>query len=158
MACTYPVTARAVFFEMPDKLRRRLIFYFAHSAALYVNKLNQAGLMGAWRNHSARRTPRAPFARAFPRPRCAVQRTSTCTTRRSSRRVSTRCPGTTWTTCRYVRPPRRPLARRATRSHFCDVQDEDYAWPTLAETIEFRSKVRDGEAIAPRPCSRRGAP
>jgi hypothetical protein len=34
------------FYAVPDKLRRPLIFYVAHPAALYVNKMHQAGLMG----------------------------------------------------------------------------------------------------------------
>jgi hypothetical protein len=36
----------AVFYAIPDKLRRPLIFYFGHPAALYANKLHQAGLIG----------------------------------------------------------------------------------------------------------------
>jgi len=32
------------FYLIPDKLRRPLIFYYAHVAALYVNKMNLAGL------------------------------------------------------------------------------------------------------------------
>jgi hypothetical protein len=34
------------FYAIPDKLRRPLVFYFAHPAALYINKLHQAGLVG----------------------------------------------------------------------------------------------------------------
>jgi hypothetical protein len=37
----------SVFYAVPDKLRRPLCFYFAHPAALYANKMHQAGLMGA---------------------------------------------------------------------------------------------------------------
>lgn len=37
----------SVFYSVPDKLRRPLIFYFGHPAALYVNKMHQAGLLGA---------------------------------------------------------------------------------------------------------------
>jgi hypothetical protein len=36
----------AAFYAVPDLLRRRLIFYFGHPAALYANKLHQAGLIG----------------------------------------------------------------------------------------------------------------
>lgn len=36
----------SVFYMVPDKLRRPLIFYFAHPAALYINKMHQAGLVG----------------------------------------------------------------------------------------------------------------
>jgi len=36
----------AGFYAVPDLLRRRLIFYFGHPAALYANKLHQAGLIG----------------------------------------------------------------------------------------------------------------
>ena len=38
----------ASFYMIPDKLRRPLIFYFGHPAALYINKMHQAGLVGAW--------------------------------------------------------------------------------------------------------------
>jgi hypothetical protein len=38
----------SVFYMVPDKLRRPLIFYFGHAAALYANKMHQAGLMGEW--------------------------------------------------------------------------------------------------------------
>jgi hypothetical protein len=37
----------SVFYMMPDRLRRRLIFYFAHPAAVYLNKLALAGLIRA---------------------------------------------------------------------------------------------------------------
>jgi hypothetical protein len=37
----------ASFYMVPDKLRRPLIFYFGHPAALYINKMHQAGLVGA---------------------------------------------------------------------------------------------------------------
>jgi hypothetical protein len=37
----------SVFYMVPDKLRRPLIFYFAHPASLYINKMHQAGLVGA---------------------------------------------------------------------------------------------------------------
>ena len=37
----------SVFYSVPDKLRRPLIFYFCHPAALYINQLHQAGLLGA---------------------------------------------------------------------------------------------------------------
>jgi len=36
----------SVFFMIPDNLRRPLIFYFAHPAALYINKMHVAGLVG----------------------------------------------------------------------------------------------------------------
>lgn len=36
----------SIFYSIPDKLRRPLIFYTAHPAALYVNKMHQAGLLG----------------------------------------------------------------------------------------------------------------
>jgi hypothetical protein len=36
----------SVFYSIPDKLRRPLIFYFGHPAALYLNKMHQAGLIG----------------------------------------------------------------------------------------------------------------
>ena len=35
----------AVFYMVPDSLRRPLIFYFGHPAALYINKGHQAGLV-----------------------------------------------------------------------------------------------------------------
>ncbi len=38
----------SMFYYVPDKLRRPLVFYSAHPAALYANKLHQAGLMGSW--------------------------------------------------------------------------------------------------------------
>ena len=37
----------ASFYMVPDKLRRPLIFYFGHPAALYINKMHEAGLLGA---------------------------------------------------------------------------------------------------------------
>lgn len=36
----------SVFYMVPDKLRRPLIFYFAHPAAVYANKLHLAGVLG----------------------------------------------------------------------------------------------------------------
>ena len=39
----------SVFYSIPDKLRRPLIFYFAHPAAVYANKMHLAGLMGTSR-------------------------------------------------------------------------------------------------------------
>ena len=33
--------ADSVFYMVPDKLRRPLMFYFAHPAALYINKMHQ---------------------------------------------------------------------------------------------------------------------
>lgn len=36
----------SVFYMIPDKLRRPLIFYFGHTAALYANKFNFVGLTG----------------------------------------------------------------------------------------------------------------
>ena len=36
----------SVFYSMPDKLRRPLIFYFAHPAAVYANKVELAKLAG----------------------------------------------------------------------------------------------------------------
>jgi hypothetical protein len=36
----------AAYYLIADKLRRPLIFYFGHPAALYINKMNQAGLVG----------------------------------------------------------------------------------------------------------------
>jgi hypothetical protein len=36
----------AAFYATPDVLRRRLVFYFGHPAALYANKLHQVGLVG----------------------------------------------------------------------------------------------------------------
>lgn len=38
----------SVFYMIPDKLRRPLIFYFAHCAAVYANKMHLAGLIGAF--------------------------------------------------------------------------------------------------------------
>lgn len=35
----------ASFYMLPDKIRRPLIFYFGHPAALYINKMHQAGLV-----------------------------------------------------------------------------------------------------------------
>jgi len=35
----------SVFYSIPDKLRRPLIFYFAHPAAVYANKMHLAGLI-----------------------------------------------------------------------------------------------------------------
>lgn len=35
----------SVFYAVPDTLRRPLIFYFGHTACVYVNKLRLAGLM-----------------------------------------------------------------------------------------------------------------
>jgi hypothetical protein len=43
----------ASFYAIADKLRRPLIFYFGHPAALYINKMHQAGLAGAWQRHCA---------------------------------------------------------------------------------------------------------
>lgn len=62
----------SVFYMVPDRLRRPLIFYFAHPAALYINKMHQAGLLGefhrgaalTYERGSASALPRAvPFAR-----------------------------------------------------------------------------------------------
>ena len=53
----------SVFYSIPDKLRRPLIFYFGHPAALYINKLHQAGLVGA-----ALRQARACSQSAGPAP------------------------------------------------------------------------------------------
>ena len=39
----------SVFYMVPDKLRRPLIFYFAHPAAVYMNKLVLAGLAREFR-------------------------------------------------------------------------------------------------------------
>ena len=49
----------AAFYALPDKLRRPLIFYFGHPAALYINKLHQAGLTGAWEGQRRARSGRA---------------------------------------------------------------------------------------------------
>lgn len=35
----------AVFYSVPDKLRRPLMFYFCHPAAVYINKMHLAGLV-----------------------------------------------------------------------------------------------------------------
>jgi hypothetical protein len=102
----------AVFYSVPDKLRRPLIFYFGHPAALYINKLHQAGLVGAWWKRGAEGRgwpsdsppflpshpclPRLPSLPPPPRRRDA-QITSTLTFRSCLRRASTRCRGTTWT-------------------------------------------------------------
>jgi hypothetical protein len=81
----------AVFYSVPDKLRRPLIFYFGHPAALYVNKLHQAGLVGARpRPRAARRaapTLNLPIPR---RPLPSPQTTCTPSSRNSSRRASTK--------------------------------------------------------------------
>jgi hypothetical protein len=110
----------SVFYMVPDSLRRPLIFYFGHPAALYINKGHQAGLVGELRGRERgrpRRRPRRARARAqdckheraprssrsAPRlsltlPRCAppppvprrAQTRSTRTSRSSSRQASTR--------------------------------------------------------------------
>ena len=41
----------SVFYAVPDKLRRPLIFYFCHPAALYINKLHLVGLVGKFSMH-----------------------------------------------------------------------------------------------------------
>jgi len=43
----------SVFYAVPDKLRRPLIFYAGHTAAVYINKLHLAGLLGEWAEGSA---------------------------------------------------------------------------------------------------------
>jgi hypothetical protein len=45
----------SVFYAVPDKLRRPLCFYFVHPAALYANKMHQAGLMGKSTRRRGRR-------------------------------------------------------------------------------------------------------
>ncbi len=50
----------SVFYAIPDKLRRPLIFYFAHPAAVYANKMHLAGLMGQWLS--------IPWAPSLPPP------------------------------------------------------------------------------------------
>jgi hypothetical protein len=48
----------AAFYLIADKLRRPLIFYLGHPAALYINKMHQAGLVGAWQGwHAGRGAP-----------------------------------------------------------------------------------------------------
>jgi hypothetical protein len=57
----------SVFYCIPDSLRRPLIFYFGHPAALYINKGHQAGLVGELRGSECgrpRRRPRRARARA----------------------------------------------------------------------------------------------
>lgn len=76
----------SVFYSTPDTLRRPLIFYFAHPAAVYINKLVLAGLI-------ERVNPLYEKASggcgcglgpdAHPADRCL-------------KRASTSCPGTTW--------------------------------------------------------------
>jgi hypothetical protein len=66
----------SVFYMVPDKLRRPLIFYFGHPAALYINKMHQAGLVGEWarargaagarREAAGGRRGRGKGARGFP--------------------------------------------------------------------------------------------
>jgi hypothetical protein len=36
----------SIFYSIPDKLRRPLIFYSGHTACVYVNKMHLAGLLG----------------------------------------------------------------------------------------------------------------
>jgi len=63
----------AVFYAVPDKLRRPLIFYFGHPAALYINKLHQAGIVGArGRGGKGGGRPRARRRRRRARGACAV--------------------------------------------------------------------------------------
>ena len=42
MSCLF--TDESVFYKCPDRLRLPLVFYFAHTAAVFVNKLMLAGL------------------------------------------------------------------------------------------------------------------
>ena len=56
----------ASFYMVPDKLRRPLIFYFGHPAALYINKMHEAGLLGACAIGAAPRPP--PRSAFYPPP------------------------------------------------------------------------------------------
>ncbi|RYG47925.1 hypothetical protein EON67_08095 [archaeon] len=96
----------AGFYAIPDVLRRPLIFYAAHPAALYANKMHQAGLIGmpdvcvCVRVRAMEASPttcheRAGSERAHPplrapMPPRAVQTRCTPTTRSCSRRAWTR--------------------------------------------------------------------
>lgn len=83
----------SVLYAVPDKLRRPLIFYSAHPAALYANKMHQAGLMD------------------------------------------------------HVHPYWQKLFETGVDEMSWDdmdvMQDEDFAWPTVAEVVTFRASVYD---------------
>jgi hypothetical protein len=83
----------SVFYMMPDRLRRPLIFYFGHPAALYVNKLQVAGLCGAWADAAADVSLVCARARERGTTRVRTQEAARARAPRSVRRVRrAHCP------------------------------------------------------------------
>jgi len=82
----------SVFYSKPDRLRRPLIFYFAHPSSVYINKMSLAGLV----DHV-----NPLYERMF----------------------ETGVDEMSW-------------------DDMDDMQSEDYAWPTMDQTIDFREKVK----------------
>ena len=59
----------SLFYAIPDALRRPLIFYSAHAATLYANKMHLAGLIGA---RGARLPPPPPPPLPLPPRDCRL--------------------------------------------------------------------------------------
>jgi len=121
MVCCSGLKNDSCFYMIPDKLRRPLIFYYAHPATLYVNKMKLAGLVADIDPFLQVATRRMQQTNGLSQTRCnrpsamgraactmrltTTQRHQRAMLRRSStRRAWMRCRGTTWTSCRR-RPP-----------------------------------------------------
>ena len=112
---------------MPDKLRRPLIFYFCHPAALYVNKMHQSGLIGT----STLSCVATHCSRRF---RVAV----------GNSHYSQSTPPTL--PADHVHPFFEKLFETGVDEMSWDdmdaMQDEDFAWPDVSEAVAYRARVK----------------
>jgi hypothetical protein len=118
----------SVFYMKPDFLRRPLIFYFAHPAALYINKLHLMGVVGT------RLVGCAPF-------RLPLRQRSVCT----RDYVFMMSLFWLWWRADNVDPFLQKLFETGVDEMSWDDMDElqhdNFPWPTVAVALDFRNKV-----------------
>lgn len=121
----------SLFYAIPDALRRPLIFYSAHAATLYANKMHLAGLVGALRA----RARAAAAARADGR---------------LPRRSHPGCPFSAAPARRrpadMIDPYFQKLFETGVDEMSWDsmeaLQQEDFPWPALPAVVAFRARVK----------------
>jgi hypothetical protein len=141
----------SAFYAKPDKLRRPLIFYFAHPAAVYANKMHLAGLMG----ESPRRS-RCRRCRRRRRCRCRQCRVGVpplpASVVASLARGRIMLPAVASPSSAVVADLVDPFLQKLFETgvdemswdDMDELQNDDFPWPSVADAHAFRLKVRRG--------------
>jgi hypothetical protein len=142
----------SVFYMKPDNLRRPLIFYFAHPATLYINKLHLVGVVGT----------SAPFLWVFPlcvRPVgavvCVVPLIVYLVWLVSGGCVWAFLPNSAKLKLRVPADNVDPFLQKLFETgvdemswdDMDELQNDNFPWPSVAEAQDFRNRVRVNLAI-----------